>query len=354
MMRWKKALPIAVLPALLVVIGAAVLLIPGSSATAPKDVHIVITFDAPPAANIESRLRHYQDITPGIRLRIHSLLPEKLPETAGAEDGFPADLVLHYGSLPDTGRLKLSAPHLWTGDLWTLAVNSSLPDKSTLDSLLRTEDLAEFSGLLQDIADSGLVPLAVGNSHLWPLGIWEQHISLSLTGDAVYRSPQPAQPGSAPPPGWDLLRKWSRSGYFLRESWSQGWAQGIQAAAAGNAAMVLISGRMITSIPVTELENFIFRPFPRGAAARRWAVGSGILIYRNLESQHPDEVQKLFDYLTSEAVTAALTAETRQLFFSSAQSSAGIFIPSWEKLANEPSMRSYARELNDFVRLPAE
>ena len=323
---------------------AVLLLRPLLAPKPPQELHIAFTFSDPLLDDIEKQLRHYQNITPDIELILHSV------SSAAAAEELPVDIMFNYGHLSDAARQSFSAGHLWTGNIWTLAVHAELLDEETLEALLRTDNLSEFGDILQAIQESGIVPLAVGNSHLWPLGIWEQHVSLSLAGDPVYRYPAPAVLGGTPLPGWELLREWVREGYFLEEYWGQGWARGLQAAADGRAAMVLMSDRMRTSIPRLEFEKFVFRPFPQGNSALPWAVGNGIFIYQRINPEESGAVARLSDYLTSDAVTAALGASTRQTFFSSSRNSAAIFVPSWEKLANEPFFRSYARSLNDFVR----
>ena len=342
-------IPAAVLAAV-ILLAAGLRIIPArreARLLAARPLTVMHDLSGETAAAVEGQLRHFGDLHPGRRILI-------LPLPASPPPGDPEpDLVIARN---DAGGQFL--PHrrtlLWTGDLWTLGVNTRVLGEKTADFSEKAAAVTspeELTALLEEIRRAGIIPLAAGNSHGWPLALWDEHLSALIRKgqmdppDTVF-----SRSGEEVPPSWAVLKEWREKGFFLEEVLDQGWARGIQAAAEGKAAMVLMAGNMAASIPRSLRDRFLFLPFPGSRNGAGWAVGSGISLSVNTASPLPGETEALEEYLTSPGVTGLLEERTGLLFTSREEAPAGIFLPSWVPLANTPEMRSYTEALKSYLR----
>jgi len=342
-------IPAAVLAAVLLLVAGLVLLPARREARllAARPLTVMHNLSGEAAGAVESQLRHYGDLHPDRRLRILPLPASPLP-------GEPEpDLVIARDGAGDK-FLPARKTLLWTGDLWTLGVNTSVLGEKTADFTAKASAVTsteELTSLLEEIRLAGIVPLAAGNSHGWPLALWDEHLSaLNRKGQMEPPDSVFSRPGGTIPPSWTVLKDWRDRGFFLEEILEQGWARGIQAAAEGKAAMVLMAGNMAASIPRSLRDRFLFLPFPGSRIGAGWAVGSGISLSINTASPLPGETEALEEYLTSPGVTGLLEERTGLLFLSREETPAGTFLPSWVPLANTPEMRAYTDALKDYLR----
>lgn len=307
------------------------------------------SFTEKTAASVSRQLRHYQQITPGIVIEEKILTNSSLASQMISGSLVP-DIFIWDGPVSKDLPFPVSKTFHWTGDLWTLIVNPQLLDPQSLEDLAEGTDMDGFTEILQKVFEKGISPLSVGNSHNWPLVIWEQHLEATLSNkpDSI-EEPDLEYFSQIRSDTWDLLRFWNDSGYFLDEVWDAGWARGLAAVIEGKAAMALMSGSMFSTIPADLRENYLYLPFPRSGKAQ-WAIGSGSSLILNDGSEVKSESEKILNYLTSEAVAQILTDELNTMFYSSANSSTELYIPSWELMANSEEMREFGRALEDFVR----
>lgn len=320
-----------------------------SSSKEIKIIQISHSFTGEKAEAIQRQLRHYQNLHPLISISEHFKEVSVLKREIEQGTLIP-DLFIWEGPVSHKIPFSISKPFFWTGNLWTLAVNTDLLEPSIVENLRNFPSFETFSQTLTDIKQAGIVPVSVGNSHYWPLTIWEQHIGASiLEGNYLDVFPVLTDFNSEINKVWDILQTWKRNGYFYEDVWDAGWARGLIAVSEGNAAMALMSGNMITTIPLEQRSHFIFIPFPQADINNRWGVGSGSSLIKNIDSEYLKETEDLMKYLTSQAVAELLTKETKILFYSTEQPSARVFVPSWETLANSPEMRKYSGALRAYV-----
>ncbi len=308
----------------------------------PETLILELPSEIPWRDAIAAEIRHFDAIQPRLEVRI-------IPRAASAAIDPLSDTAL---IVADTPRLSVDQAeservHLWTGDVWRLIVRPSLIGQELLQALRSAATVEDFTAVLQRIQNAGITPLSVGNSHYWPLALWDQHLNLAL-GDRG-ASLAPVEFPAAGTPGSRILRDWYERGFFLEEYWNDGWVRGIRAPSEGSAAAALFSGRMLGSLAKDQMAELEFIPFPQGSSPEPWAVGRGIFIYIMNPSEKAAAYDQLFSYLTSESVTAKLSRETGQLFYSTATGEKTRMVTSWEKLANDPAMRSYGQDLNRFV-----
>lgn len=314
-----------------------------------KVIQISHSFTGDKAFAFQRQLHHYQNLHPLISISEQfeeiSVLKREI------EQGILIpDLFIWDGPVSPKIPFSISNSFFWTGNLWTLAVNTNMLEPAIVENLRSFPSFETFSQILADIKQVGIVPVSVGNSHFWPLTIWEQHIGASiLEGNYLDVFPVLTNFNSEINEVWDILQLWKRNGYFYEDVWDTGWARGLIAVSEGNAAMALMSGNMITTIPLAQRSDFIFIPFPQSDKNNRWGIGSGSSLIINLDSENLQETKDLMEYLTSQAVSELLTKETKTLFYSTEQPSAKTFIPSWETLANSPEMREYSDALRTYV-----
>lgn len=314
-----------------------------------KIIQISHSFIGEKAEAIQRQLRHYQNLHPLISISEYFKEAHVLKREIERGDFIP-DLFIWKGPVSHKIPFSISKPFLWTGNLWTLAVNTDLIEPAIVETLQDFPSLETFSKILADINQAGIVPLSVGNSHYWPLAIWQQHIGASVSeGNYLDVIPVLTNFNSEMYEVWGILQTWKRNGYFYEEVWDEGWARGLIAVSDGNAAMALMSGNMITTIPPAQRSKFIFIPFPQSDRNNRWGIGSGSSLILNLDSEYLKETQNLMEYLTSQAVAELLTKEVKTLFYSTDQPSARVFIPGWETMANSSEMREYSGALRAYV-----
>lgn len=274
---------------------------------------------------VESQIRHFDSISPEWEVQIISdPSGEDLnnPQLFRIDQSYPAD-----ESTPGDRRI------FWTGKNWFLAINTAVLD----DGIILPEaffDPDELEAFFATLKDQKITPLAIGNSHGWPLALWVQH--LEQAG---------ASSDGEIPESWYRLKTWYREGYLEEDTLGEGWSKGVASVVEGNAAMVMINGTMISSIPRNQRKDFEFRNFPRGSAEKPWLIGTGYLLYYNSTNEG---FQALADYLLSPAVCDILTRETGQLF-QPVYSGERDFLTGWDSRANTPEGRSYNRRLADFV-----
>ena len=344
----KKKYSLIIAALVLIILSAISIIVIKSTKKEIINISFAYSFEGEKATSLSRQLRHYQSINPGITITEYQREPQKLKSEI-LEGTLIPDIFINFGPVSQDLPLKVSKTILWTGDLWTLIVNPDFLDTEDLNTLKSHSDIENFSRILKDIYDSGIIPISVGNSHLWPLTIWEQHVEVALS-EQFTNPTEPAMDNFSEIRyyAWDLMASWYKKGYFLKDVWDEGWARGLIAIVEGKAAMALMSGKMITSIPAEERDNFLYLPFPH-KENNNWIIGSGYSIVMNDDSRHNEEVEKLIAYLTSEGVTQILTKELKIHFFSTKQTTANTFLPSWESLANSEEMRIYGKELQAFV-----
>jgi len=312
------------------------------------EVHFIHSWEKEAAQVLAAKIRLFQMLNQDIRVNLEFLPEQQLRQSIPAGEKIP-DLFLWEGPLERSFPFKVSPPYRWTGNSWTLAVNPTLLSEEQLALLIDKPSLQEFELLLEQLHRQGITPLSVGNSHLWPLTLWAQHIQVSLEGTKVANQlPRINNEESASNKAWKVLRDWKQKGYFLESSWNKGWAIGISSVVQGEAAICLMSGDMIVAIPRTRRQELTYLPFPQNNK-HPWFIGRGTSILVNQDSSHPKEVQKLLDFLTSEGITQSMTESLDKLFFMATESEPEVYIPSWEKLANTPEMQKYGEALKRFV-----
>jgi len=274
-------------------------------------------------------IKHYDTITPKVDITISN-------ENIQATDDIEVYILDSTYQMED--RFKYLESFYWFGQSWNLTINRELLNELGLE-IPKITAINELELLMEDVARKEIAPVSIGNSHLWPLSIWAQHIEIALGND----------PELVPyTDSWTVLKRWYDKGYFLEERWNKGWANGINGVSDRDAAITLMSGRMITSIPREKQSSLYHINFPKGERDENWIVGTGyVLFYKN--SAEYEYVQKLIDYLTSPAVTERLTKDTKILFRSESDNKIANFYSSWEKLANDNDMREYNRQLDRFV-----
>lgn len=315
----------------------------------PQDLVFVHSFESKEKEAVERKLRLFQQLHPEIKLNALYMDRQSLL-AALKEETFQVDLLVWNGPIKDSLPFNNSTPMRWTGDSWNLAVNPEEIPQDALESLQNDPDLEDFQWILQRIQEEGKVPLSLGNSHLWPLTVWSQHIILSLNSQGGTSTlPDLSKDDPYRLQSWKILKDWKAHGFFLESTLDEGWARGISAFSQGNAAMVLMSGSMITAIEPEKRAAMLFLPFPQNHDEDSWVIGTGLSLIQNLDSLALEEAQILQDFLCSPGITQSLTDELNQLFYASEDSSAERYIPSWSTLANSPEMRRYGKELEDYV-----
>lgn len=314
------------------------------------EISFAHSFTGDKAEALQRQLRHYQHLNPLISI-VEYFQDTQVLGNEIVQGTVVPDLFVWKGPVSRNITFSISEPFHWTGNLWTLVVNPFLLDSLTVERLNNLPDFEEFTQILSDIHSSGVVPLSVGNSHRWPLALWEQHLSASLSqsNDDLYVLPILTNSNMDQDEAWSVLQTWKKNGYFYDSVWDDGWARGLLAVSDGNAAIALMSGNMITTIPASKRFDFLYIPFPQSDINNRWIIGSGFSLIRNLDSDSIEEVTKLMEYLTSSAIAEIMTKEVKTLFYSTEQPSAQVYIPSWENMANNPSMREYSEALRTYV-----
>jgi len=127
-------------------------------------------------------------------------------------------------------------PVPWSGPVWVLAARSEILDsaaKSLPDQVaaLRADRASpsDFKAVLQAVAELGVAPITLGNSHRWPYLLWIQHWAAATAGPAAANRIPPPNDGSdadlyaALRPAFSELAEWRGSGWFEPSAWNEGW-----------------------------------------------------------------------------------------------------------------------------------
>lgn len=292
-------------------------------------------------AALDKQLKHYGNIN-----RHVTIISERSDDPLEKQ---PQIFTWRGPFIPPEGMAFASPVH-WIGEKWYLAVNKDLVGESISADFTEPMDLEDFSGLLEYLSDTGITPISVGNSHRWPLIMWEQHLESALSGKGESGQPNLNEEFSdAREDSWDLLRLWKEKGYFLEETWREGWAAGIRSVSDDKAAMALISDRMVSSVPPGKREKLLLLRFPGSSGGNRWSIGTGqsLIVRKGIDGEK--ESLALLEYLTSDAVADILTEESGSTFHSAEDSSDIRFIASWDSLANTQAMRDYGEALFQYV-----
>lgn len=319
---------------------------------APVDLVFIHDFSEEDKKVLDRKLRIFQQLHPEIRL-ITQKMDRKTLLQALQDENFQVDIMIWNGPINTEFSFDLSTPVRWTGDSWNLVVNTEGIPADALQALKENPDLQEFQWILQRIQEEGNIPISLGNSHLWPLSVWSQHIMMSLNPEeGPDFLPVRNRGNSTQQQAWEMLKSWKVKGYFLESTWQEGWAKGLYSLSTGEAAMGLMSGRMITAIPPENRSNMLYLPFPQASKEDSWVIGTGLSILRNINSPSGKEAEILEAFLISPGITQSLTDELDQLFYDSGESSAQRYIPGWDTLANSPEMREYGKELDSYIAFP--
>lgn len=295
-----------------------------------RQIHLKIVHSLPVemSVSVEKQIDEFMLAEPRISVNMEQFSSE----TSLSEE---FDLLLYKGKLPEGLPSNDLTGIIWAGHLWRLAVNTNVLPMEEMPELNTLDDLESFC---RDLLEKGITPLSVGNSHFWPLGIWAQHIESTLGN---------SQGLSAHSQSWQILKNWYQQGFFLDKTWNKGWSYGIDGVNREDAAMVLLSGNMLSSIPAELRGNYLFLPFPQGKQKNSWRIGAGYTLYYH--NDHSRAAEALLSYLLSPQVTTDLTRQTHILFLPAKNRENQVFIPSWETEANNREMRDYNTSLNNYV-----
>ena len=264
------------------------------------------------------------------------------------EGDIEPDIFLWPGPVEQEFPFTYSEPERWIGTGWTLAVNRSLIPEEILASIKSAETMDILEKSLDLLKEQGITSLSVGNSHLWPLILWSQHIMISLNdGDTDY-IPGADTDNIPYVNSWEILQRWKRKGFFLEETWNEGWPRGVAAMALGKAAMTLLSDEMLTPIPPEVRSDIEFIKFPQGNR-KSWLIGAGVSLVVNLDSPAASEAAEFRDFLKDPATCEYLTYRLQRFFYSNDDDAFAQHVASWQELSNTREMREYGRELRRFV-----
>lgn len=341
----KKNIIILLLSLLVLLTIASILIYSKKEPLEKKEILFVHGLSERETAALDKQIAHYQNINRYVTILSRSFHKDELfADSTALPHIFTWD-----GPFNGSEEMKISQPVSWTGDRWFLCINPDLFSQSQLEQLETGVTVDEFSRLLAQLKSRGIWPIALGNSHKWPLTIWEQHLELAYAPDDSEGRPDLDETFTeARELAWDSLRDWKEKEFFLDDIWKSGWAAGIGAVSGDRAAMVLMASNMISSIPAEKRESLSFLPFPLSSPSNPWVIGSGLNLMIRRDSDVEKESLMLLEYLTSQAVAEILSEDSGSLFHYSDESKKRT-IPSWESLANTQKMREYGEALFQYV-----
>lgn len=345
----KKTAIIIILSAILLLSISIFLFLPEKPAIEKKEILFIHDLSDEITDTIERQLIHYGNINRDVVIEFDSIGNRSAEEIYSGTEPAPQIFTWKGPFSPPDGK-EFSEPVLWIGDKWFLAVNIDLVPSNALEKMSDGITIDEFQEILIDLKEEGYAPLALGNSHRWPLAIWEQHLEVALSNDSDEGVPDLNDDFTeSRERSWDKLREWREEGFFLDKVWNEGWAAGIRSVSDDKAAMALMADRMRGSIPPDKRDKFLFLPFPGSASNDLWSIGSGHSLILRTDADPYAESLQLLHYLTSEAVVEILTKESGSSFHGSVADRKTRFIPAWDSLANTQEMREYGEALNQFV-----
>ncbi len=340
----KTVISLTALIALFLIIISAVQI---RKAAEPVEINFVHNFSESESALLAPLIDQFETQNGKTQVRLTALNSREIRQKIYEGDIVP-DIFLWPGPVEQEFPFRYSEPKRWMGTGWTLAVNRSLIPDEILASIESAETMDELEKSLDLLKEQGMTPLSVGNSHLWPLILWSQHIMISLNdGDTDYI------PGSDTDNipyvnSWEILQRWKRKGFFLEETWNEGWPRGVAAMAQGKAAMTLLYDKMLTPIPPEVRSDIEFIKFPQGNR-KSWLIGAGVSLVVNQDSPAASEAAEFRNFLKNPATCEYLTYRLQRFFYSQDDDAFAQHIASWQELSNTREMREYGMELRRFV-----
>lgn len=345
----KKTKIILILSIIILLIISVLILIPEKSTSEMKEILFILDLPDEATDAVERQLVHYGNINRHVAIE-YIPLGDRSAEEIYSDIAPEPQIFTWKGPFAPTDDKDFSEPVLWIGDKWFLAVNIDALQSKTIEKMKIGISIEEFEDILIELKERGITPLSLGNSHRWPLVLWEQHLEAALSVSRLVGKPDLDEDFTeSREAAWDKLRDWNERGFFLEEVWDEGWAVGIQAVSDDNAAIALMAEKMLGSISPEKREKILFLPFPGSTVDYSWTIGSGYSLILRADTEEHDESLKLMQYLTSEAVVEILREESGSPFHSSAADRKNHFIPSWDSLANTQTMREYGEALNQYV-----